>query len=544
MTRASRTGAVALVLALLATVLALTASSASAQTSVARINVGGETYVDGSSNTWVPDTGFVFGEPGSTAPFTTTEAIAGTEDDPIYQSELFGENFGFAIPTSPGCHVLTLHFAETYWGAPGDGSAGGVGSRVFDVTAEGGLILDDYDIFAEVGALTAVTKTFNIIVGDNIFNLGFTNVVDKAKISGIEVETAPFSTCDDAPRTPSSYVPLTPSRLFDTRDTTIITGGSSREVQIAGVGTVPANATAVVLNVTALNAAANGFVTAFPTGTSRPLAASLNMSPGDVVPNFVTVAIGTNGSVSFFSNVDVHLVVDLAGYYVPAATATAGRLVPLTPTRLFDTRPGPIAAEDTFVFDVLAHAAVPDTGVSAVAITITAANTAGNGFVTAYPGDAGSVPLASQLTIRAGQNRTNLAIVPVGADGTIAFFVKAQTNLVVDITGYFTDGSAPSSSTGLFVALTPRRSFDTRSAPAPEGVIGADQEISVVIAGDKGIPADAIAVAQNNTAVGALGTGFVTAYPTGSTRTETATLVIFDASLTRGTAGLTPVGTG
>ena len=77
MTRASRTGAVALVLALLATVLALTASSASAQTSVARINVGGETYVDGSSNTWVPDTGFVFGEPL----FATNLMALGPDDD-------------------------------------------------------------------------------------------------------------------------------------------------------------------------------------------------------------------------------------------------------------------------------------------------------------------------------------------------------------------------------------------------------------------------------------------------------------------------------
>ena len=86
---------------------------------------------------------------------------------------------------------MILHFAEIFWGATG-GSPGGVGSRIFDVSIEGALVLDNYDIIADVGSETPVAKMFNVTVSDGNLNLNFSSLaatggVNQAKVSAIEV---------------------------------------------------------------------------------------------------------------------------------------------------------------------------------------------------------------------------------------------------------------------------------------------------------------------------------------------------------------------
>jgi len=87
-----------------------------------------------------------------------------------------------------GTYKVTLHFVELYWGAPGLGSAGGIGDRVFDVLIEGVVEIDDYDIFADVGALFATEKEFNVTLTDGMLNIDFLSSVDNAKISAFEIE--------------------------------------------------------------------------------------------------------------------------------------------------------------------------------------------------------------------------------------------------------------------------------------------------------------------------------------------------------------------
>ncbi|MEX0288032.1 MAG: malectin domain-containing carbohydrate-binding protein, partial [Flavobacteriaceae bacterium] len=77
-----------------------------------------------------------------------------------------------------------------YWGATGGGALG-TAQRVFDVTMEGNLILDDYDINADVGPQTEVTKNFPVTMTDGTLNLNFDatgiNGVDQPKLSAIEI---------------------------------------------------------------------------------------------------------------------------------------------------------------------------------------------------------------------------------------------------------------------------------------------------------------------------------------------------------------------
>ena len=113
----------------------------------------------------------------------------------LYRTERSSSSqvFGYNIPLTNGDYNVVLHFAEIYWGATGSGSGPvGTGRRIFDVTMEGALILDNYDIFAEVGAQTAVTKSYPVTVTDGVLNLTFSSLasvggVDQPKLSALEI---------------------------------------------------------------------------------------------------------------------------------------------------------------------------------------------------------------------------------------------------------------------------------------------------------------------------------------------------------------------
>ena len=78
---------------------------------------------------------------------------------------------------------------------------------------------------------------------------------------------------------------------------------------------VPANASAVALNVTAVTPTSAGFITVWPCGVERPLASHLNYSANGVVPNGVIASIGANGGVCFYSQAETDLIVDIAGWF-------------------------------------------------------------------------------------------------------------------------------------------------------------------------------------------------------------------------------------
>ncbi len=114
---------------------------------------------------------------------------------------------------------------------------------------------------------------------------------------------------------------------------------NTRDFQITG-SIVPANATAVVLNVTATRSQGNGFLQVFPTGQAAVGSSStLNLDfAGQTIPNAAFAPLGDGGKVTVFTTFTTDVLVDVFGYFVPADTASAGRLVPLTPTRILDTR--------------------------------------------------------------------------------------------------------------------------------------------------------------------------------------------------------------
>ncbi len=355
---------------------------------------------------------------------------------------------------------------------------------------------------------------------------------------------------------PSRFVPVTPERLLDTRiglgaPSAALGVNSQIRLSVAGRGPVPSSGVeAVVLNVTATQAAGAGFVSVFPAGGSRPFVSNLNLElAGQTAANQVTVELGANGAVDLFSQSGTHLVADVQGYYLSATSSRAGRFVAApTPHRLLDTRDGTGAAVGPLGVggrvDLLARGAgpIPASGVSAIVLNLTGVNGSIPGFVTAWPSGAPR-PDASSLNLAAGEVRPNLVTVPLGADGRISLFTQAPGHLVADVIGWFTDNTSPESSAGLFVPVSPTRVLDTRTARlAPLGV---GETIRVAIGGSTVDPdRRAAAVVVNATVTAATQAGFVTLWPAGQIRPLSSNLNANRPGQTVPNAAVVGLGTG
>ena len=78
---------------------------------------------------------------------------------------------------------------------------------------------------------------------------------------------------------------------------------------------VPGTAKAVIVNVTSVNSSSASFVTVWPTGSTMPLASTLNPRPGYAVPNQAYLRLGPDGSLQAYNNAgDTDLIVDVFGY--------------------------------------------------------------------------------------------------------------------------------------------------------------------------------------------------------------------------------------
>ena len=327
------------------------------------------------------------------------------------------------------------------------------------------------------------------------------------------------------PSAPSYFVPLTPARLLDTRsgiggNIFPLSEDTFTELPVTGVGGVPiGNVTAVVMNVTVTNPTAGGYLTAWPSGETRPLVSNINFVPGQTVPNLVTVKVGANGRVNLYNSAgSSDIIADVAGYYTTDQPQAGGKFTALTPTRLLDTRSGtgvasagPLVLNQQIDLGVTGVGGVPATGVSAVALNVTVDQPTGTGYLTVWPsGD--PRPTASTHNFEPGLTVANLVLAKVGANGKVSIYNSAgQTQVVADVIGYY------SSKGGLFVPVTPQRLVDTRDTTGGvQGALGSGEARTMKIATGTPVPGSATAAVVNVTSVDSPGPAFVTVWPSGT----------------------------
>jgi hypothetical protein len=107
----------------------------------------------------------------------------------------------------------------------------------------------------------------------------------------------------------SAFQPITPARLLDSRPGESTVDGLGLGAGPAGAGTV------VEVQVTVTQPGGAGFVTAYPCGSPRPTASSLNFDAGATVPNGLISKVGTGGKVCLFASNGTHLIADLNAWF-------------------------------------------------------------------------------------------------------------------------------------------------------------------------------------------------------------------------------------
>lgn len=270
----------------------------------------------------------------------------------------------------------------------------------------------------------------------------------------------------------SDFTPTAvPVRLMDTRrsePTTRIGAGEFVELQVGGRSSIPDDAAAVVMNVTAVDPASAGFVTVWPCGTSRPDASNLNFAAGQTIANLVISRAGADGRVCLYSFAEVDLIADVSGYFPTGSSYRSLMPIRMLETRIggatFDGRlagVGPVAADTTFRLPIVGRGQV-DVDAAVVVMNVTVADSRAPGFLTVFPCDS-TPPATSNLNFSTGDTVPNLVISRLSASGEVCLSTTGATDLIVDVSGVFpADGD-------LVAPTRAGRLLDTRSNSAADG---------------------------------------------------------------------------
>ncbi|PZF61821.1 hypothetical protein DEI81_10535 [Curtobacterium sp. MCBD17_013] len=304
------------------------------------------------------------------------------------------------------------------------------------------------------GGLGTTSNTATIAVGDD----GTIQVASDV-VTDLVIDVQGYYTANDDGTAAGGFVSVPGTRIVDSRNGTgvskaQIAAGSSVTFQVTGNGGVPAGASAVVANFIVIPAANGGYITPYPAGTSKPQR-SLQYAAG--VPTSLTaqVALSSDGKLIVADDVNaIDLAVDVQGYF----TATNGGGSVFTPAAgtVYDTRISPntaLAGQETRAIPVSGQAGVPavGSGVTAVALTLTALHAANSGGNATVYADGAAKPATTSISFAGNSIRTNTVIVAVGSNGKIDLgnYSSDSTDYVLELQGWYNALPTGPSKTGL-----------------------------------------------------------------------------------------------
>jgi hypothetical protein len=379
-------------------------------------------------------------------------------------------------------------------------------------------------------------RTVNLTIADKIFTITQAGTV--------------------AAPSPLRFVAVAPCRVLDTRLAAgpfggpRIAAGGQRDFAIPQSGcSIPATAQAYSVNMTVVPKTMLSYLTAWPTGSPQPNVSTLNSLDGRIAANAAIIPAGTNGSVSVFATDDTDVVMDINGYFAPPSELVTLQFYPGGPCRVVDTRleagsfGGPsLAAGSSRSFMLpLSPCSIPAVS-AAYSLNITAVPRGRLSYLTVWP--AGQLqPFVSTLNAPNGGIVANAAIVPAGANGAINVYATDDTDVVIDINGYF----SPLGNTGLqFYPVTPCRIMDTRLAAGPLGgpslVPSTARDVPVTQSACN-VSTLSQAYSMNATVVPSGGLGYLTLWPAGRTQPLVSTLNSPNGAIVAN-AAIVPAGNG
>ena len=296
-------------------------------------------------------------------------------------------------------------------------------------------------------------------IANNIV-VGLTSGIVCVKVGTVDAAAASVHVVLDA----TGYVPVgqlagmpmlpAPQRLVDTRVFGgPIVSGTARCFTVVGQTGIPADAAAVLLNVTAVGYGARGWLTAYPAGQQVPPTSTVNFDTSAyATANGAVVGIGRGGQLCVAVGTvnaapgSSQVVLDATGYVTSASMVTMLN----APQRLVDTRTmgGPIASGTSRCFKLTDQGMIGPQ-VAGLVVNVTAVGYTTRGWLTLYP--AGQpVPTTSTLNFDAAEYAiANGAIVAVDRDGHACVSVgtvngvPGSADVIIDAVGYLDLVSIP-----------------------------------------------------------------------------------------------------
>jgi len=343
---------------------------------------------------------------------------------------------------------------------------------------------------------------------------------------------------------PLQFVSVNPCRVVDTRGPNgdfggpALQGGTSRSFTIpqGPCAGIPANAAAYALNVTVVPVGHHSlnYLTVWPTGQPQPVVSTLNSYDGRTKASAAIVPSGTNAAVSVFATDTTDLILDISGYFVsPNPPATLAYFVLANPCRAVDTRgpQGPLGGPYLSAgiqrdFPVLSSSCQIPASAQAYAFNATAVPHHRLGYLTLWP--SGQMqPVVSTLNAPTGTVVANAAIVNPGQNGAVSAYVTDDSDLILDINGYFAPATSGTNPLNLY-ALIPCRALDTRGTTgAFSGTI-----VTSLTSSPCALTTSAQAYVLTATVVPQPRLGYLTLWPAGEGQPLVSNLNAYDGAVT------------
>ena len=277
---------------------------------------------------------------------------------------------------------------------------------------------------------------------------------------------------------PQQFIPVTPCRLLDTRTTNNpLVGGISQDFDLLALAqsnncTDMSHVYSYALNVTLVPRYGSvGYVTLWPTGSTMPIASTMNAVNGQIKANAAIVPAGVNKNISIYASDTTDVILDVSGYFVES-NWNALQFYTLTPCRVVDTRAGTSPLGGPYLtgnvprqFPIMTSSCFaglnnPPDAYSFNVTVLPHQTGQPMAYLTIWPSNT-DMPNVSTLNNVLGTATANAAFVApgTGADGPVTVYAYNDTELIIDVNGYF----APATEGGFsFYPSMACRAMDTR----------------------------------------------------------------------------------
>jgi DNA-binding beta-propeller fold protein YncE len=387
----------------------------------------------------------------------------------------------------------------------------------------------------------ATNGTVSITVGHGPDALAVNATTDRIYV--LNYYDATVSVIDGSPPAPLQFVPLpSPCRAVDTRPGSggggPIQGGTFQSFPISSAGTCGAlpSAAAYSMNVSVVPNGPLSYLTVWPAGQPRPLASTLNSLDGRIKANAAVIPAGASGEISVYATNTTNVIVDVNGYFAPVSGSTLA-FYPLTPCRVADTRMSnfpqglgapflPGGQERQFPILNATSCNIPSSA-AAYSLNFSVVPHGSLFYMTVWP-TGENRPTVSTLNDIPGQIIANAAIVVAGTNGNVSVYPTNDTDLIIDINGYFATAGAGGMS---LYGVQPCRVIDTRHVGNGQPFSGTLSPPVDVTGSPCGIPSAAQAYVFNASVVPVGSLGYLTLWPDGANRPVVSTLNALDGSI-------------